>query len=95
MFMSSDHRDIRTIRFFLHLKNQKFAPSLALLKHELNKRGFIFGGIQRWPVTNVVTLIHRYSYLSSLEIVVGFRKLRSFQGTQVNLSVLLEKLEIT
>ena len=80
MFMSSDHRDIRTIRFFLHLKNQKFAPSLALLKHELNKRGFIFGGIQRWP---------------EIENVVGFRKLRSFQGTQVNLSVLLEKLEIT
>ena len=29
----------------------------------------------------------------SLEIVVSYRKLRSFQGTQVNLSVLLDKPE--
>ena len=45
----------------------------------------------RWPVINLVSLIHGYSYLISIEIVVGYRKLRSLQGTQVNLSVLLEK----
>ena len=33
------------------------------------------------------------SYLISVEIVVGYSKLRSFQGNQVNLSLLLEKLE--
>ena len=38
----------------------------------------------------LVTLIHGYSYL-----VVGYKKLRSFQGTQANLSVLLEKPDIT
>ena len=68
---------------------------MPLLKHEVNKRRFIFEGIRRWPVINLVTLIHWYSYLVSLEIVVGYRKLRSFQGTKVNLSVLLEKLDIT
>ena len=31
----------------------------------------------------------------SLEIVVGYKKVRSFQGTKVNLSVLLEKPDIT
>ena len=40
-------------------------------------------------------LIRRYSYPVSLEIVVGYKKLRSFQETQVNLSVLLEKPDIT
>ena len=33
------------------------------------------------------------SYLISVEIVVGYSKLRSFQGNQVNLSLLLKKLE--
>ena len=63
----------------------------------VNKRGFIFEGIRQWPGINLVTLILRYSYLLSLEIVVGYRKLRSFQGTQfkVNLSVLLEELDTT
>ena len=44
---------------------------LALLKHGVNKRGFIFKGIRRWSVINLITLIHRYSYLVSPEIVVG------------------------
>ena len=61
----------------------------------MNNRGFIFEAIQRWPVTNLVTLIQGYSYLVSLEIVVGFRKLRSFQEAQVNLSVILDKPDIT
>ena len=61
----------------------------------MNKRGFIFEGIWRWAVINLVTLIHRYSWFISLEIVVDFRKLRHFQQTQVNLSVLLEKPDIT
>ena len=43
----------------------------------------------------VITLIHRYVYSVLLEIVVCYKKLRSFQGTQVNLSVLLEKLDIS
>ena len=42
-----------------------------------------------------MTSIHGHSYLVSLEIVVGYKELRSSQGTQVNLSVLLEKPEIT
>ena len=43
----------------------------------------------------LVTLIHGYSYLVLLEIVVGYRKLEKFQGTHVNLSVLIEKPDIT
>ena len=57
----------------------------------MNKRGFIFEGMPRWPVINLVTLINGHSHLISLKIVVGFRKLRNFHGTQVNVSVLLEK----
>ena len=58
----------------------------------MNKRGLILK-VYWWPVINLVTLIHDYSYLISLEIVVAYRKLRRFQGAQVNLilSVLLEK----
>ena len=41
--------------------------------------------------TNLVTLIHGYPHLTSFEIVIGYWKLRTFQGTQVNLSGLLEK----
>ena len=44
---------------------------------------------------NFVTLIQNYSYLVSLESVVGHRKLRTFEENQFNLSVLLEKLDIT
>ena len=42
----------------------------------MNKRGFIFEGIGWRPVINFVTLIYKYSYLISLEIVVGYRKVR-------------------
>ena len=51
---------------------------MALLKHELNKRGFIFESIRWWPVINLATLIHGYLYLISFEIVGGYRKLKSF-----------------
>ena len=44
-----------------------------------------------WPKVNLVTLIHGYSYLISLEIVAGYSLVRSFQGTQFNL---LEKGDI-
>ena len=64
---------------------------LTLLKHEVNNQDFIFEAIRWWPVINLVTVIHGYSYLVLLEFVVVFKKLRRFQGTQVNLSVLLEK----
>ena len=61
----------------------------------MNKQGSIFEDIRRWPVVNLVTLIHEKSYLISLEKVVGYKKLSSFQETQVNLSVLLENPDIT
>ena len=51
--------------------------------------------IQRRTVINLVTLILGYSYLISLETVLGYRKLRSLQETQVNLRVLLEKPDVT
>ena len=60
----------------------------------MNKRGFNFEDIRRWPIMILVNLIHGYLYLISLEIVVGYRTTRSFQGTHVNLSVLLEKTDI-
>ena len=41
------------------------------MKYEVNKRGSIFEGICLWHVTNLVILIHGYSYLISSEIVVG------------------------
>ena len=43
---------------------------------------------------DLVNLIRGYSYLISLEIVVGYRKLRRFQGAQVNFSVSLEKADL-
>ena len=61
----------------------------------MNKQSLIFEGIWRWPVINLVTITYGYSYLISLEVAEGYRKLRSFQGTQVNLSVLLEKPDVT
>ena len=66
------------------------------MKHEVNKRGFISESIWRWLVmTSLVILIHRYSYLISFEIVVGYSKLGSFQGTQIKISVLQEQPDIT
>ena len=47
----------------------------------MNKQGFIFEDIRRSLVMNLVTLIRRCLYLVSLEIAVGYRKLRSFKGT--------------
>ena len=70
---------------------------ISLLKHEVNKRGFISESIQRWLVIKLVILIHSYSYLISfeIEIIVGNSKLRSFQGPQVKISVLQEQPNIT
>ena len=68
---------------------------LALLNNEMKKQGFIFEIMQQWLIINLVNFIHGYSCLISLEIVLGYNKLRSFQGTQVNLSVLLEKGDVT
>ena len=44
-----------------------------------------------WPVINLVSLIHGYSYLILIEIVVAYRKLRSLQGTQVNFSKFINR----
>ena len=82
-------------KIFLPLQWSNFAILLALLKHEVNNRGFISECIQWWPVIISVTLIHGYSHLVSLENVVGYKKLRHFQGTQFNPIVLLEKKNIT
>ena len=43
---------------------------------------------------SLTALIHRHLYSVLLEIVVGYKKLRSFQGPHVNSSVLLEELDI-
>ena len=61
----------------------------------MNKRGFNLEGIQQWSVINLVNLIHGYLYLILVETAIGYRKRRGFQGTQVNLGVLLEKPDIT
>ena len=78
---------------FLSPYQSNFVLSLTVLKYKMNKRGFIFEDIL--PVINLVTLIHEYSYLISFETFVGYRKLRNFQRTHSNLSVLLEKPGIT
>ena len=57
--------------------------------------GFNCEGIQRWLVINLVTLIHGYSYLVSLEIITGYKKLTGFPGTHFNLSMSQEKPDIT
>ena len=80
---------------FFHFNKKNFALSFPLLKHDLNKRGFILKGTRRWPVKKLVNLIHGYLYLISLGIVVSYRKLRGFQEREVNVSVLLEKTNIT
>ena len=46
-------------------------------------------------MTSLVILIHRYLYLISFEIVAGYIKLGSFQGTQIKISVLQEQPYIT
>ena len=71
--ISSYHRDGGTVSFFFRLNNQ----TLVLFNHEMNKQGFIFKGIWRWPVINLATLIRGYPYLISLKIVVDFNTLRS------------------
>ena len=76
-------------KVFLLPQQSNFALSLALLKHKVNKQRFIFEVIRRWSVINLITLIHSYLYSVLHETVVGYKKLTSFQGTQVNLSVLL------
>ena len=60
----------------------------------MNKRGFIFEGIWRWPIINLATLIHGYSYFISLKIVVGYRKLRSLMNPG-QFKCVLEKPDIT
>ena len=40
-----------------------------------------FKGIWRWPLINLVILIHGYSYSISLEITVGYGNLRSSRNT--------------
>ena len=60
----------------------------------MKKRGFNIEGIRQWPVINLVNLIHEYSYSVSLGIVIGYRMQRGFQGTEVNLGLLLEKPDI-
>ena len=79
--MSSDHRDGSTIRVFFQLNNQTL---ILFFK--------VFGGFQG---TNLSTLIDGYSNLISLEIVVGYWKLKSFQDNQVNSNGLPEKPDIT
>ena len=59
----------------------------------MNKQGFNFEGIQL--CFKLSQFNSRVFILLSLVIVVGYGKLRRFQGTQVNLSVLLEKPDIT
>ena len=71
----------KIIKFFFHLNNQTSFCRWLYQKHEVNKWGFVFEGIRRWPVINLVTLIYRYLYMVSLEVVVGYRKLISFKGT--------------
>ena len=91
--MSSDHRDGGKIRFFFHLNNQ--TSLYRWLYQNMRKTNVVFfESIRWWSVINLVTLIHGYSYLISLEIDVGYRKLIIFQGTQANLIVLLEKLDV-
>ena len=64
---------------------------MALSKHDVNTRDFIFQGIRWWSVINLLTLIHRNSHSTSFGIVVGYQKIRSFQETQANLNGLFEK----
>ena len=80
---------------FFHFNKKNFALLFPLFKQDLNKRGFILKGIRWWPVKKLVNLIHGCLYLISLGIVVSYRKLRGFQERQVNVSVLLEKTNIT
>ena len=88
---TSDHRDGRAIRFFLHLNNQ----TLFYLWLYCTMRWTNQVLILRLFGSGLSNLIQGYLYLISLETVIGYRKRRGFQGTQVNLGVLLEKTVIT
>ena len=58
----------------------KLRSIVGLFNLEMYKRGFIIKSIWWWPVINLATLIHAYSYLVSLKIIVGYRKLRSLMN---------------
>ena len=60
----------------------------------MNKRGFIFEGIWRWPPIILATLIHEYSYLISLKIVAGYKKLKGLMNPG-QFKFVLEKADIT
>ena len=89
--MSLDHRDGRAI-IFSYTSMIKIRSIVG--EHEVNKQGFIFKGIRWWPVINLVTLIHGYSYLISHELVASYRKVRSSRNPG-QFKCVLEKPDIT
>ena len=89
--MSSDHREESTISFFFHLINQ-IRSIVGAIETWGEYTDFIFQGIRRWPVINLLPLMQGYSHSISLETVVGNWEL---QETQVNINGLLEKPDIT
>ena len=68
---------------------------MVLLKHEVNKQGLVLEGIRWWPVIHLITCILRVYILNFTWNCLGYRTLRSFQWTQVNLRVLLKRPDIT
>ena len=73
--MSSGHREGRTINFFFHLINQTSLYCWLYFNMRWTNKIF-FEGIWRWPVINIVNLIHEYPYLISLETAVGYTNLQ-------------------
>ena len=87
--MSSDHRDRRTIKFFFHLII-KLRSIAGCIKTWSEQTRFYFGRCSAMAC-------HELSHFNSRVILYLTRnccRLARFQGTQVNLTVLLVKLGI-
>ena len=67
------HRDGKTIRKNSSTSVKKLCSIVGCIETWSEQTRFYLEGIRRWPVINLVNLIHEYSYLISLEIVVGYR----------------------
>ena len=79
--MSLDQKIESTIKLFFQLSNQTLLHRWFFWKmrwtNEIWWTHQVFKGIRSWSVIKLVTIIHTHSWLISLEIVVGYWKVRN------------------
>ena len=93
--MASDQRDGKTIKVFSSTSIIKFLSIVGSIETWGKQSRFYLLRYSAVACHKLSHLIHGYSYLVPLEILEGYKKLRRFPGTKVNLNVLLGKPDIT